>query len=121
MIPPDENHRQPEAARCVNAAGMPWDHTLLVGARLASASLAAIVAFFAIRAYLGLRRRNLLLLSAGAATLAAGYFLEGVLVESGTLSLHAATVLEAGFTLGALMMLVASLYVREPVLKFSTS
>lgn len=100
---------------------MPWDHVLLSGARLASASLAAIVAFFAIRAYFSHRRRDLLLLSVAAATLAAGYLLEGVLVESGTLSLHDANVLEAAFTLGALMLLVASLYVREPVFKHSTS
>lgn len=96
------------------AGDMVWDHFLLVGARLASASLAAIVAFFALRAYAGSHQRNMFLLTLGAGTLALGYFLEGVLVETDALTLHSANAMEAVFTLAALLLFVGSLYVREP-------
>ena len=93
---------------------MQWDHALLGAARLASAMLATVVAVFAIRAYLALRRRNMLFLGAAAATLASGFYLEGFLVETRLATLYTSHAIEAAITLVALCLFVGSLYVHEP-------
>lgn len=97
------------------ARSMEWPHLLLTSARLASASLAAVVGVVALRAYLGGRRRSILRVALAALMLAFGYFIEGVLVETEVLSLHSANAFEAATTLVALILLVSSLYVRDPI------
>lgn len=90
------------------------ESTLLLSlARVMTAGLAAIITLLAARAYRASRRRSLLALAAGAALLAAGYLVEGLLVEWAGWSIARATVLESVTTLVAVAALVASLYLRE--------
>lgn len=81
--------------------------------RLATAALAGTIGIFAARAYLKLRRRSLLMLALGATILAAGYLVEGLLVEVGGWAIADATVVESVTTLVAATILVGSLYLRD--------
>lgn len=89
------------------------DHTLLSVARLASALLGMLLFATATKAYVSKRRRSLLALAAGAGTLTAGYLLAGGLVELFGWSVQEATMIESIFTLLAITLLVASLYLRD--------
>lgn len=91
------------------------DHTLLSVARLASALLAALLFIAALGAYQRTRRRSLLALALGAGFLGLGYLIAGSLVEILGWSVNDATMVESLFTLFAVALLVASLYLREPV------
>lgn len=90
-------------------------HFVMSIARIATAALGAIIAGFALRAYVATRRRSLLALGGGAGLLAAGYFLEGVLVEVAGWTIADASVVESVTTLVAAATLVASLYLRDAV------
>lgn len=88
-------------------------HLVLSFARIMTAALAGTIGLLAARAYVRSRRRSLLTLSIGASLLAAGHLAAGVLVEVGRWSVHDASVLESIVTLAAVVVLVASLYLKE--------
>lgn len=88
-------------------------HLILSTARVATAALAGTISLVAARVYVGGRQRSILILAAGTGLLAAGYFVEGLLVELAGWSVADATVLEAVTTLVAAATLVASIYVRD--------
>lgn len=95
-----------------------WEaHTLLSVARLSSALLAALLFIAALGAYRRTRRRSLLALAAGAGVLGLGFLIAGSLVEGMGWTVSDATMIESLFTLVAVTMLVASLYLREPVVR----
>lgn len=89
-------------------------HYVLSLARVATAAFTAVIALLALRAYVRVRRRSVLALGLGTAILSAGYFAEGVLVELAGWELGAASALEAVVTLLAVLVLIWSLYLREP-------
>lgn len=88
-------------------------HLLLSFARLMTAALAGTIAVLGFRAYARTRRRTMLMMASGAALLAAGYFVEGLLVELARWSIEDATVLESVFTLIASALLVASVFLTD--------
>lgn len=89
------------------------EHTILSVARLASALLGTLLFVAALRAYTTTRRRSMLALATGAGVLTAGYLLAGSLVEFLGWAVQDATMLESVFTLVAISLLVASLYLRD--------
>lgn len=90
------------------------DTSLLVlsGIRAASALCATVLAITAYRAYRRTQSQALLWLSMASALLVAGFLGAGLLYQT-TADLTQASVLEAPFTLAALLLIVASLFARE--------
>lgn len=80
--------------------------------RTASAACALILSIFAFRAYRSTRGHSLLWLGRASALLAAGFVGAGVLYQV-TGSLSHASILEAPFTLTALLLMIASLYAKN--------
>lgn len=89
-------------------------HLVLSLARIATAALAGIMALVAVRAYFMFRRRSLLVLATGATAFAGGHLAAGIIVEILGWDLQLANTIEAVVTLIAVILLVASIYVRDP-------
>ena len=90
---------------------MDWQLLALSAIRAFSAGAAAYLGWRAFRAYRGSGRNGLLWLGTASALLAAGFLAAGFLYQA-TGSLASATLLEAPFTLGALLVMVASMHAR---------
>lgn len=89
------------------------EHFLVSAMRILTAVLTGVIAVAAGRAFLATRRRSIFALAAGAALLSVGYLVEGLLVELAQWDLLRATAIESASTLVAMVMLVASLYLRD--------
>lgn len=90
---------------------MDWQLLALSTVRTLSAACAAYLAFTAYRAYRSTGRNGLLWLGVASALLGVGFLAAGVLYRT-TSSLENATLLEAPFTLGALLVMIASIHAR---------
>lgn len=85
---------------------------LLSSLRAASAGGAALIAVLAFRAYHATKRRVLLTLALASTTLTVGFLAAGLLYQAAG-NLVAATLLEAPFTLGAILLMLGSVFGRD--------